>query len=117
MYNVAIAVFCPGYLEWWLDSMHLVLFIQYILLSQYMYYLRGGKFMMSGGYSRPVPTSVGRTLLLYQKTKIISIFHSNLVASHERLYIYMISNLYLENKIYMYMYGDKISRFVVSTIQ
>ena len=34
-------VFCPGYLEWWLDSnLHLVLFIQYIhvhsiILSQY----------------------------------------------------------------------------------
>ena len=28
------AVFCPGYLEWWLDStLHLVLFIQYILNS------------------------------------------------------------------------------------
>ena len=26
------AVFCPGYLEWWLDSnLHLVLFTQYIL--------------------------------------------------------------------------------------
>ena len=54
MYEIAIymyiAVFCPGYLEWWLDSTsHLVLFIQYILISvsvaymcTCMYYLRGG---------------------------------------------------------------------------
>ena len=38
------AVFCPGYLEWWLDStMHLVLFIQYILNSvsvAYICYIR-----------------------------------------------------------------------------
>ena len=38
MFQVRMAyiytVFCPGYLEWWLDStLHLVLFIQYILNS------------------------------------------------------------------------------------
>ena len=32
MYVCMYAVFCPEYLEWWLDStLHLVLFIQYIL--------------------------------------------------------------------------------------
>ena len=33
-YNCGTSVFCPGYLEWWLDfALHLVLFIQYILDS------------------------------------------------------------------------------------
>ena len=36
-YTLVCTVFCPGYLEWWLDSMHLVLFS-----TLYMYYLRGG---------------------------------------------------------------------------
>ena len=29
--SVCMTVFCPGYLEWWLDStLHLVLFIKFI---------------------------------------------------------------------------------------
>ena len=48
-YRVPYAVFCPGYLVWWLDfTLHLLLFIQYIHVytqfcfsSLYMYYLRG----------------------------------------------------------------------------
>ena len=42
---VKFPVFCPEYLEWWLDStLHLVLFIQYILntIYNYMYYLSDG---------------------------------------------------------------------------
>ena len=35
-----VPVFCPGYLEWWLDStLHLVLFIQYILNSVSVVYI------------------------------------------------------------------------------
>ena len=35
-----IPVFCPGYLEWWLDfTLHLVLFIQFILNSVSVAYI------------------------------------------------------------------------------
>ena len=46
--SISFTVFCPDYVEWWLDSnLHLVLFTQYILNSVsvayvIMYYLRGG---------------------------------------------------------------------------
>ena len=49
MYDIHVhvhtcTVFCPGYVEWWLDSnLHLVLFTQFILDSVSVpYYLRGG---------------------------------------------------------------------------
>ena len=38
--HIQIPVFCSGYLEWWLDStLHLVLFIQYILNSVSVAYI------------------------------------------------------------------------------
>ena len=48
--KVHVAVFCPGYLEWWLNSnLHLVLFTQYllntipiILSERWLIHLRGG---------------------------------------------------------------------------
>ena len=61
-------MFCPGYLEQWLDStLHLVLFIYYILNPvsvAYTVYVLSERWLthLSGGYSQPVPTSVGRTL-------------------------------------------------------
>ena len=40
VFIIYCTVFCPGYLEWWLDStMHLVLFIQYILNSVSVAYI------------------------------------------------------------------------------
>ena len=37
---IPLVVFCPGYLEWWLDStLHLVLFIQFILNSVSVAYI------------------------------------------------------------------------------
>ena len=48
------AVFCQGYLEWWLDSnLHIVLFIQYILNTISILSERW-LIMLSGGYSQPV---------------------------------------------------------------
>ena len=47
------AVFCPGYLEWWLNSkLHLVLFTQYILNTISVAIL--SERWLRGGYSRPV---------------------------------------------------------------
>ena len=73
---VSRVVFCPGYLDWLLDStLHLVLFIQFIqfILKSvsvacthvYIMYILFERWLihLSGGYSWPVPTSVGRTLV------------------------------------------------------
>ena len=102
-------MFCPGYLEWWLDStLNLVLFIhvytQFCLSSLYMYYLRGG-------YSRPVPTSVGRTLYIHICTWI-----HNYTQLYTCIYIHTSTNIKSQSIIIITTKHDLKYKFASSNV-
>ena len=56
----------------------------YVLSEWWIIHLSGGYFMLSGGYSQPVPTSVGRTLVFAWST-ICTLFKTQRRESESQL--------------------------------
>ena len=68
-HKILYTVFCPGYLEWWLDSAFSAVYPVYVSVACIIWEVvnvsKGCLIQLRGGYSWPVPTSVGRTLCIY----------------------------------------------------